>query len=97
MAPLRVLAGVFLVSGFVDFLKGLFNAPQQGAGHVLGYGVGQSIGNVLVLAMFTLIAGSGVYLFYRFRRGGTTFVRAQFSWPVVVIVTCLALLHLAAG
>jgi hypothetical protein len=97
MAPLLVLAGVFLVSGFVDFLKALFNAPQQGAGYVLGYGVGQVISNLLVLAMFTLLAGSGVYLFYRFRREGTTFIRAQFSWPVVVIVTCLALLHLAAA
>jgi len=97
MAPLLVLAGVFLVLGFVDLLKAMLDAPQQDVGYVLGYGVGQSIGNVLVLAMFTLIAGSGVYLFYRFRRGGTTFVRALFSWPVVVIVTCLALLHLAAG
>jgi hypothetical protein len=95
-APLLVLVGVFLVTGFVDFLNAMVNGPRHEVGYVLGYGVGQTISSMLILAMFTLIAGSAVYLFYRFRRGGTTFVRAQFSWPVVVIVTCLALSHLVA-
>jgi hypothetical protein len=95
MAPLLVLVGVFFVMGFGELLQGMLNAPRQDVGFVLGHGLGQSIGSVLDLVVFTLIAGGGVYLFYRFRRRGTTFVQALFSWPVVVIAACLALLSLA--
>lgn len=93
--PLLVLVGVFLALGFGEFLQGMLTAPEHHVGYVLGYGVGGSIGSLLVWGILTLIAGCGVYLFYRFRRGGTTFVRALFSWPVVAIATCLALLYLA--
>ncbi len=47
---------------------------------------------MLVWVVLTFIAGCGVYLFYRFSRGGTTFVQALFSWPVIVIAACVALL-----
>jgi hypothetical protein len=93
-APLLVLGGVFLVLGFAEFLQGMVNAPKHDVGFVLGYGVGGAIGSVLGWVILTLIAGGGVYLFYRFRRRDTTFVQALFSWPVVVIATCLALLSL---
>ena len=81
--------------GFGELLQGMLSAPKENVGFVLGYGLGQSVRSVLEIAVLTLIAGGGVYLFYRFRRGGTTFVRALFSWPVVVIAACLALLSLA--
>jgi hypothetical protein len=95
MAPLPVLVGVFLVLGFGELLQGMLNAPEQEVGFVLGRGLGQAFGSVLGLVISTLLAGGGVYLFYRFRRRGTTFVQALFSWPVVVIATCIALLSLS--
>jgi hypothetical protein len=95
MAPLPVLAGVFLVLGFGEFVQGMSNAPEQEVGFVLGRGLGQSLGSVLGLVISTLIAGGCVYLFYRLRRRATTFVRALLSWPVVVIATCIALLSLS--
>jgi hypothetical protein len=95
MAPLPVLIGVFLVLGFGEFVQGMLNAPEQEVGFVVGRGLGQAFGSVLGLVISTLIAGVGVYLFYRSRRRGTTFVGALFSWPVVVIATCIALLSLS--
>ena len=94
-APLLVLVGVFLVLGFGELLQGMVTAPKQEVGFVLGYGIGGAIGSVLVWVVFSFIAGCVVYLFYRFRRRGTTFVQALFSWPVVVIAACVALLSFA--
>ena len=95
VAPLPGLVGVFLVLGLGEFVQGMLNAPEQEIGFVLGRGLGQALGSVFGLVISTLIAGCGVYLFYRLRRRGTTFVRALFSWPVVVIATCIALLSLS--
>jgi ABC-type Fe3+ transport system permease subunit len=95
MAPLPVLIGVFLLLGFGEFVQGMLNAPEQEVGFVVGRGLGQAFGSVLGLVISTLIAGVGVYLFYRYRGRGTTFVGALLSWPVVVIATCIALLSLS--
>jgi hypothetical protein len=91
-----VLAGVFFILGFGEFLQGMLNSPRENVGYVLGHGLGSAFGSVLGVGVLTLMAGGGVYLFYRFRRGGTTFGRALFSGPVVVIAGCLALLSLVA-
>ncbi len=93
--PPLVLAGVFLVLGFGEFVQGMLNAPEREVGFVVGRGLGQALGSVLGLVVSTLMAGGGVYLFYRLRGRGTTFVRALFSWPVVVIATCITLLSLS--
>ena len=81
--------------GFGEFVQGMLNAPEREVGFVVGRGLGRALGRVLGLVVFTLIAGVGVYLIYRLRRRGTTFVGALFSWPVVVIATCIALLSLS--
>jgi hypothetical protein len=91
-----VLAGVFFVFGFVEILRGIATAPKGEVDYVLGYGLGQAIGGVLVLGVLTLIVGGGVYVYYRFRREDPTFVRALFSWPVVVLAACLALVYFVA-
>jgi hypothetical protein len=75
VAPLPVLAGVFLVLGFGEFVQGMSNAPEQEVGFVLGRGLGQSLGSILGLVISTLIAGGCVYMFYRLRRRATTFGR----------------------
>ena len=95
VAPLPVLAGVFLVLGFGEFVQGMLNAPEQEVGFLLGRGLGQSLGSVVGLMISTLIAGGCVYVFYRMRGRATTFVGALLSWPVVVMATCIALLSLS--
>ena len=69
MRPMLVLAGVLFVLGFGELLQGMWSAPEENVGFVLGYGLGQSVRSVLEIAVLTLIACGGVYLFYRFRRG----------------------------
>ena len=81
--------------GLGEFVQGMLNAPEQEVGFVVGRGLGQAFGSVLGLVISTLIAGVGVYLFYRSRGRGTTFVGALFSWPVVVTAACIALLSLS--
>ena len=91
LRPKLVLVGMCFIFGFLQLLLGMAGSPKQDVGYVIGHDLGAAIGGVIVLVVLTLIVGGGVYLYYRFRRGGTTFGRALFSWPVVIIVGCLAL------
>jgi hypothetical protein len=68
--PMLVLAGVFFVFGFVEILLGIATAPKGEVDYILGYGLGQAIGGVLVLGGVDVDCGRWSLPVVPFSQGG---------------------------
>jgi hypothetical protein len=92
-APMLALAGVLLLLGAVETVRGIASAePGWSVAANVGYAVAEALLDVYIVGGVALVMGGLIYLLSCLRGGRFTFVEAIFNWTVVVAAAVLALL-----